>query len=690
MIKLAWLPGYAYRKAYEVHPVGGCGTNHQVKVKVYYNTSVDYLLEGFDKYLDNPLTLPWGAGDSVIHPDVLYFPEGKDGYKYWMVYTPMPEAQEKPFIVRSNDGISWTAAGIGNPVLSTVTIMPDPDFIYVPEYDKFFMAICHYAGGGGVSQIFFAYSNDGINWTELGAALIDGTPAYEKDNLGTVRVMYPTMIYEDGWFYIWYGCPNGAALINNGSYVSLAKFQWDDVGNTFINLARDGGNPIFYPAADGEYMAGCGHMDVGIDGSTYYMYTVRRILGGAGDGNNDLDVALFTSTNKTTWTNKGRILSRDGVGTFTGNALYRSGILHHGEGEIAWLDTEESITRLYISGFQTAAIGTDMRIGFAITKSYVTNLSTKCKTDFGDVRFTTSDGNTKLSYWLLEKVDGDYAVFWVKVTDDLSSLDKTIYVYYGNVGVSTTSNPANTMENYDDGTTENMDEATQGDSSITHVFGKLRISEDSIDDAFIVGKTQAGWGLCMTIKEIPQYTSDSAGTAQLSFGFFDSASLAGILGNSAVVAILRRILIYRYCSNVHADANKIIFMYWTPGGVETWWDGNSWQAGNLKIASSGTLEYRIYVTNTKAFLQVFDGSGILAVAPLTLASVKAFSNGKAGGLAEQYNNVYFIGQTDFDNFFIRKFTTGVDALELIGSFSGEEIGVPADPTNLEACCICPP
>ena len=50
----------------------------------------------FTTYAGNPLSTlescdPWDAGDDItkqipgsVHPDVLYFPEGLDGYKYWM------------------------------------------------------------------------------------------------------------------------------------------------------------------------------------------------------------------------------------------------------------------------------------------------------------------------------------------------------------------------------------------------------------------------------------------------------------------------------------------------------------------------------------------------------------------------------------------------------------------------------
>jgi len=58
-------------------------------------------------------------------------------------------------------------------------------------------------------------------------------------------------------------------------------------------------------------------------------------------------------------------------------------------------------------------------------------LNNHCRDDFGDVRFTKSDGITLLDYWMEEKVDGEYAVFWVEVADDLSSSDVTVYIYYG-------------------------------------------------------------------------------------------------------------------------------------------------------------------------------------------------------------------------------------------------------------------
>jgi len=68
-------------------------------------------------------------------------------------------------------------------------------------------------------------------------------------------------------------------------------------------------------------------------------------------------------------------------------------------------------------------------------------LNGKCRTDFGDIRFTKSDGTTLLDYWMEEYVASDYAIFWVEVDSIPASPDTaTIYIYYGNSDATTISN----------------------------------------------------------------------------------------------------------------------------------------------------------------------------------------------------------------------------------------------------------
>ena len=56
------------------------------------------------------------------------------------------------------------------------------------------------------------------------------------------------------------------------------------------------------------------------------------------------------------------------------------------------------------------------------------------KSDFSDIRFLSSSGQ-KMSYWIESKVDGQYAIIWVKIPQ-LNIGINTIYVYYGNPNVS--------------------------------------------------------------------------------------------------------------------------------------------------------------------------------------------------------------------------------------------------------------
>lgn len=62
-----------------------------------------------------------------------------------------------------------------------------------------------------------------------------------------------------------------------------------------------------------------------------------------------------------------------------------------------------------------------------------------CQADFDDVRFTDSTGDVELCYWRGQKIDGDYAVFWVKIQGNLTASAQTLYVCYGNHAISTTS-----------------------------------------------------------------------------------------------------------------------------------------------------------------------------------------------------------------------------------------------------------
>jgi len=72
-------------------------------------------------------------------------------------------------------------------------------------------------------------------------------------------------------------------------------------------------------------------------------------------------------------------------------------------------------------------------------------VGTKCKADFGDIRFTKSDGATLLDYWL-EEYDSGVATFWVEVDSiPVSPGTATIYIYYGKTDAVYSGDPDDTF-----------------------------------------------------------------------------------------------------------------------------------------------------------------------------------------------------------------------------------------------------
>jgi len=73
-------------------------------------------------------------------------------------------------------------------------------------------------------------------------------------------------------------------------------------------------------------------------------------------------------------------------------------------------------------------------------------VGTKCKSNFGDIRFVSGDESTELDYWLEDDTDG---IFWVEVADSLTTT-QNIYIYYGNPSATTTSDASSTFLFFDD------------------------------------------------------------------------------------------------------------------------------------------------------------------------------------------------------------------------------------------------
>jgi len=65
-------------------------------------------------------------------------------------------------------------------------------------------------------------------------------------------------------------------------------------------------------------------------------------------------------------------------------------------------------------------------------------VGTNCEADYDDIRFTTSDGETLLDYWIEKGADSSSATIWVEF-DSIGTNATTFYMYYGNAGASAVS-----------------------------------------------------------------------------------------------------------------------------------------------------------------------------------------------------------------------------------------------------------
>jgi N-acetylneuraminic acid mutarotase len=337
--------------------------------------------QNVNKYSGNPLTtIPKYAASGAVHPDVVYFPEGKDGYKYWMVYTPFPPAaEENPSIVRSNDGITWTAEGINNPVIAHGSPgsfndleNPDPDFVYVQDYNKWFMVWDAGDQATDSRKMALAYSSDGKTWTQYNGTSINGntnpvflsggdTQGQAWERAGTLsKTSCPTLLYENGVFYLYYV---EEATGNNRGKMGLATFTWDNQANNIVNLQRNPSNPLLDLPQDGTYLSGIGHLEVAkspLNSNEYWLYGVRQLAAWP----NAFELVLFTSTDKTTWTSQGKVIDRGAAAAWDGLHIYRSAPAVYADGTVALID---NTIRLYYSGWDTNQIP---MIGLATISPY--------------------------------------------------------------------------------------------------------------------------------------------------------------------------------------------------------------------------------------------------------------------------------------------------------------------------------
>lgn len=300
-----------------------------------------------------------------LHPDVIYFPNGKsDGvsnYKLWVAHTPLPECEEYPTMCVSNDGSTWsTPDGVTNPVIqqnadtsgAECEFDADPDLLYIDKYSKWFMITgpeVQISPRKNALQWF--YSSDGESWTAYEGTAINGNTnptILHGDDSGSdawegSNTQYPSCYFDkdnklglgNDHFWCWYG---ETVSGNNVGEIGCFTFTWNNITESIENFERCNSsthgkdNPILSPALDASYLAGMGHLDVTWSPSNNRL-EMMALRDDVGAGLN-FDVVLYTSTDGLNWTDQGLYLdvATSETHSCTGNAMYRSSFIHDGEG----------------------------------------------------------------------------------------------------------------------------------------------------------------------------------------------------------------------------------------------------------------------------------------------------------------------------------------------------------------------
>lgn len=148
----------------------------------------------------------------AYHPDILYFKKKWHGYKYWISFTPYPNAtgsdingdyrKENPHIKVSNDMKNWKSPAFDiNPIdvpsfsKEKQVYNSDSEIVYNNLLDRIECYWRTYDEKNGI-DLYMKYTIDGKIWSKK--ELI-----YHTDIKGK-NLLSPSFVYEDGTYKMWY------------------------------------------------------------------------------------------------------------------------------------------------------------------------------------------------------------------------------------------------------------------------------------------------------------------------------------------------------------------------------------------------------------------------------------------------------------------------------------------------------
>jgi hypothetical protein len=462
-----WLTGWLYRKSHVIKGATGAGTNYQVKVKTMYGSTknVNYTSQASNV---TGWANAWDSNNDnymIVQESSDYFlyrstdegrtfskrwtpPDSADTYRYFCFVT----SSDRLFVNTENHGsgdsnrLYYSDNGGSSFTQVTDANISNMKFWPMEEDASGNLYIGRYEASTNTADVFKS-TNDGVNWTDISDATWDDSYVSGSRHIHEIRYD-PTST----WFYVNIGDDGPAdglwrSKLGDGSDWVL-KNNTQGIGvafkDSYVYDGSDTGNSRLFRFIDdgtGSEQDMTTLLDLGAVGAPFILKEDNSARLWAGF----YEVGLYTSDDGTTW------IMRETARTSWDAFM-------HGSHNFPSISGEDVFISKIVNGYA-------LRMSF--DSDMVVTLDNHAETDFGDVRFTDDDGDTELDYWMENKTDSDFALFWVEVADDLGS-DRTIYVYYGKGGESTTSNGGNTFlvfDHFDNGVIDNPPWTTTGDAS---------------------------------------------------------------------------------------------------------------------------------------------------------------------------------------------------------------------------------
>ena len=244
-----------------------------------------------------------------IHPKVLYFKDGWNGYKWWMAYTPYPfgnTRQENPCLAVSNNGLDWgVPEGFENIPLEEWNDIEgsynnDTHLVFRDDLNRLEIWWRTVYSETRVVHLKRRTSTDGVNWTET-EIMFTGTQDTD-DHIS------PALIYEDGKYKM--------LSVNTENNIRVLRYSESVDGKNW-------GERVHTDVEWGGIFPW--HMDFVKDNGKYKM--VMQGLEHMG-GNNTASLYYMESQDLISWTKPVKILSPSALpDSFDNQGIYRSSLV---------------------------------------------------------------------------------------------------------------------------------------------------------------------------------------------------------------------------------------------------------------------------------------------------------------------------------------------------------------------------